>query len=108
MAKQKTKNQIQTHHNAYNKLVSHPEMVKALLTGFVDAEIVRHFDLNTLQKQSGNYVTDDLRDRESEFIWRMRFKDNWIYIYCWNSNQALITGWLYALHNISACFARTS
>ena len=80
MAKQRTKNQIPTHDNAYKNIFSHPEMVKALLTGFVDAEIVRHFDLNTLQKQSGNYVTDDLRDRESDIIWRVRFKENWIYI----------------------------
>ena len=94
MAKQKTKNQIPTHDNAYKNIFSHPEMVKALLTGFVDAEIVRHFDLNTLEKQSGNYVTDDLRDRESDIIWRVRFKENWIYIYLLLEFQSSVDRWM--------------
>ena len=94
MAKQMTKNQIPTHDNAYKNIFSHPEMVKALLTGFVDAEIVRHFDLNTLEKQSGNYVTDDLRDRESDIIWRVRFKENWIYIYLLLEFQSTVDWWM--------------
>lgn len=30
---------------------------------------------------SGSYVTDDLRTREDDIIWRVKYRDSWIYIY---------------------------
>ena len=94
MAKQKIKKQIPTHDNAYKKLFSHPEMVKALLTGFVDPGIVRYFNLDSLKKQSGNYVTDDLRDREDDIVWRVKFKDQWLYIYLLLEFQSGCDSWM--------------
>ena len=37
--------------------------------------------LSTLEKVNGSYVTDDLRSREDDVIWRVRFKDRWLYLY---------------------------
>lgn len=52
-----------SHDNSYKLLFTHPEMVTGLLKGFVDEEWVKQCDFKTLEKVSGSYVTDDLRDR---------------------------------------------
>jgi hypothetical protein len=45
------------------------------------AEWVQDFDMSTLERKNGNYVTDDLRERENDIIWRVRFKGKWLYLY---------------------------
>jgi len=65
----------------YRKLFSHPDMVRDLLTGFVKEEWVAELDLSTLERQSGSYISDDLREREDDSVWRVRFRDRWLYVY---------------------------
>lgn len=69
------------HDHSYKLLFSHPEMVKDLLIGFVKEEWVSQLDYSTLEKVSGSYVTDELRDREGDVIWRVRWGENWLYVY---------------------------
>ena len=69
------------HDNSYKSLFSHPEMVRDLIVGFLPAEWVQDFDMGTLERKNGNYVTDDLRERENDIIWRVRFKGKWLYLY---------------------------
>ncbi|NEX23888.1 Rpn family recombination-promoting nuclease/putative transposase, partial [Thiorhodococcus mannitoliphagus] len=33
------------------------------------------------EQVSGSYVSDDLRDREDDILWRVRFRDRWLYLY---------------------------
>lgn len=56
-------------------------MVRDLLRGFVNEPWLAELDLETLEKVSGSYVADDLRDREDDIIWRVRFHDRWLYLY---------------------------
>ncbi|WP_445004438.1 Rpn family recombination-promoting nuclease/putative transposase [Halomonas mongoliensis] len=69
------------HDHSYKLLFSHPEMVRDLLTGFVKESWVSQLDFSTLEKVSGSYVTDELRDREDDIIWRVRWGDDWLYVY---------------------------
>ena len=69
------------HDNAYKNLFSHPELIKDLLQGYVAEEWVEQLDYSTLEICSGSYVSDDLRDREDDIIWRIRHKEQWLYIY---------------------------
>jgi predicted transposase/invertase (TIGR01784 family) len=69
------------HDHSYKLLFSHPEMVADLLRGFVREPWVQELDFSSLEKMSGNYVTDDLRDREDDVIWRVRWGQEWLYIY---------------------------
>ena len=69
------------HDNSYKLLFSHPEMVRDLLVGFVQEPWLAELDLRTLEKVSGSYVSDDLRDREDDIIWRLQFKGRWLYLY---------------------------
>ncbi|MFC3392659.1 Rpn family recombination-promoting nuclease/putative transposase [Aidingimonas halophila] len=69
------------HDSSYKLLFSHQRMVRDLLTGFVKEAWVDELDLDSLEKASGSYVTDELRDRESDVIWRVRWGDTWLYVY---------------------------
>jgi predicted transposase/invertase (TIGR01784 family) len=70
------------HDHGYKLLFSHPEMVADLLRGFVREEWVQHLDFSTLEKVAGSFVTPDLRGRESDVVWRVRWaQDRWLYVY---------------------------
>jgi len=70
------------HDDGYKLLFSHPRMVEDLLLGFVQEDWVERLDFSTLERVSGNYVSDDLRERESDMVWRVGWGEgHWLYIY---------------------------
>jgi hypothetical protein len=69
------------HDHSYKLLFSHPRMVQDLLQGFVHEDWVRQADFSTLERVSGSYVSDDLREREDDVIWRVRLGPEWLYVY---------------------------
>jgi predicted transposase YdaD len=69
------------HDHSYKLLFSHPEMVADLLRGFVREDWVQQLDFSSLEKVSGTYVADDLREREDDVIWRVRWGQDWLYVY---------------------------
>jgi predicted transposase/invertase (TIGR01784 family) len=73
---------VAEHDNGYKRLFSHPEMVADLLRGFVREDWVHDLDFSTLERVSGSYVTPELRSRESDVVWRVRWeRDRWLYVY---------------------------
>ena len=69
----------QAHDQSYKLLFSEPEIVIDLLQGFVHEEWVKELDFSTLEKVSGSYISDDLRAREDDIIWRVKYRQSWIY-----------------------------
>lgn len=69
------------HDTGYKRLFSHREMVADLLGGFVHQPWVRELEFDTLERVSGSYVSDDFREREDDIIWRVRWRDQWLYVY---------------------------
>jgi predicted transposase/invertase (TIGR01784 family) len=68
--------------SGYKSLFSHPEMVEDLLRGFVREDWVRDLDFSTLEKVPGNYVAPNLMPRESDVVWRLRWRgDHVLYVY---------------------------
>jgi len=66
--------------HGYKHLFSHAELIRDLLQGFIHEPWVAELDLTTLERVNGSYVTADLREREDDLIWRVRFRDRWIYL----------------------------
>lgn len=70
------------HDNGYKLLFSHAELVADLIHGFVREDWVADLDLATLEKTGAGYVSDELRNRESDMVWRVRWgKEDWLYVY---------------------------
>ena len=71
------------HDSGYKLLFSHPEMVRDLLTGFVQGEWLNNADFSTLTRVNGSYVTqsDKLAQRHDDLVWKIRINDRWLYVY---------------------------
>lgn len=79
-------------HDNSDKLLSHPEMIRDLLTGFVREARVSQLDFHTLEKVGGSYVSDELRDRGDDVIWRLRWGGSHLYIYLLLEKGLALTG----------------
>ena len=69
------------HDHSYKLLFSHPEMVADLLRGFVHDDWVKDLDFASLERVGDGYVTDDLRERVDDIVWRVRLGPEWLYVY---------------------------
>lgn len=69
------------HDSGYKKLFSSPELVRQLLTSFVDEEWVNQIDYSTLQRIDKSFITDEFADRESDLIYRASFRGKDLYIF---------------------------
>ncbi|MEJ2445580.1 MAG: Rpn family recombination-promoting nuclease/putative transposase [Exilibacterium sp.] len=59
------------HDHSYKNLFSHAQMVEDLFKGFVEFDWVADLDFSTLEKLNNSYITDDLRDRADDIVWRV-------------------------------------
>jgi len=69
------------HDTVYKLLFSHDRMVRDLLVGFLPGKWTTDLDLDSLEKMNGSYVTDDLRGRHGDAVWRVRWGEDWLYVY---------------------------
>ena len=59
--------------HSYKLLFSHATMVAELLRGFIHEPWIKELDFNTLEKVNSSFISDDLREREDDLIWRVRW-----------------------------------
>ncbi len=69
-----------THDRGYKLLFSNKEMMRDLLLEFVTEEWVAGLDLDTLDRVHDSFVTDDLRERFDDIIWRVSFRGRTVYL----------------------------
>jgi len=71
-----------THHDrSYKLLFSHPQMVRDLLQGFVCKDWLAGLHYTSLERVSGDSVSDKLRARSNDLVWRMRRGSEWVHLY---------------------------
>jgi hypothetical protein len=56
-------------------------MVRDLLEGFVCKDQLPGLDYSSLERVTGDYVSDKLRARSNDIVWRLRWGDEWVYVY---------------------------
>ncbi|EGV27727.1 putative transposase [Thiorhodococcus drewsii AZ1] len=69
------------HDPSYKLLFSHRDLVADLIRGFVREDWVQQLDFTTLQRVSEIGISHDLREREDDMIWRLRWGERWVYVY---------------------------
>ncbi len=69
------------HDRSYKLIFSNPEMIRDLFIGFVDEPWVAEVDFSTLEREPNSYITDDLRERLDDIIWRVNIKGQPVYVY---------------------------
>jgi hypothetical protein len=68
------------HDHSYKLLFSNARMVRDLLEAFVAGGWVSDADFNTLERDNGTYIADDLRERADDIIWRVRCGEHLVYV----------------------------
>lgn len=66
---------------SYKNIFTHPQMIEELLQSFVKEDWVKLIDFSTLEKCNGSYVTDDLRERIDDVIWKVKWNGKDLYLY---------------------------
>ncbi|PNQ52301.1 hypothetical protein C1141_20915, partial [Vibrio agarivorans] len=59
------------HDSSYKQLFAHTRMVRDLFAGFLPDDGLPDLATASLEKVSASHVTDDLRSRHSDLIWRV-------------------------------------
>lgn len=67
--------------NQYKKLFSNPVLVKELFLSFINEELVKELDYDSLEKLDKSFITEEFIDRESDILYRINFKGKDLYIY---------------------------
>ncbi len=82
------------HDASYKLLFSAPELVRDLILGFVPDAWLHSLDYSTLEKMPGSYVSDDLRHRAQDVVWRVKVGPDWVYLYILIEFQSKIDSWM--------------
>ena len=68
------------HDETCKTLFAFPRMVEDLLRGFVGGAWIEQLDFATLEKLSADYVSDELRTRHGDTVWRVRCRGAWLHV----------------------------
>ena len=79
---------------SYKLLFSALEVVRDLVLGFIPDDWLHSLDYTTLEKIPGSYITDDLRDRADDVVWRVKADGEWVYLYLLIEFQSTADPWM--------------
>ena len=68
------------HDHSYKLLFAHARMVRELLETFVGGDWLAQVDFDTLERVSDGYISDDLRARADDIVWRVRYESGHVYL----------------------------
>jgi len=69
------------HDAGYKLLFSDSNIIRSLLADFLPWEWQGLLNLDSLEKVSGSHITDDVRSRHNDMIWRLHCGEDWVYLY---------------------------
>ena len=69
------------HDRGYKALFSHPQMVKELISSFVNEDFIKKIDFTTLKQENASFITDDHKSSEADIIWKVDIQGKPAFIY---------------------------
>ncbi len=102
MAKKQT-----PHDGSYRRLFSHAVMVEDLIRRYIAPPWISRLDFSTLETVPAHYVSDELEQRESDVVWRLRYgpSGDWFYLYILIEFQSRVAS---APLRVRTCRSRSS
>ena len=88
------KNSINPHDATYKAFFGYEEMVVSLLRGFVKKDFVADLDLSSLVHCDGEYITNDLRKRMGDCVWRITWRGQTSYLWLILEFQSTPDPWM--------------
>ena len=82
------------HDASYKHLFSSPKVVRHLVEGFIPDEEIKRLDFSTLERMNASYVSEDLRERADDVVWRVRTEEDWLYLYFLIEFQSGVDRWM--------------
>ncbi len=82
------------HDEGYKSIFDHREVVRDLLIGFVHEDWVSKLDMSTLEKVSSQFISEELLKRDNDILWRVRYGEDWIYVYILLEFQSTPNKWM--------------
>lgn len=82
------------HDAGYRSLFTDRLMIVHLIRGFITQPWVQDLDLETLELVSGSFVSDSMKTRENDVIWRVQFRGRWLYVYLLLEFQSTVDRWM--------------
>jgi len=68
--------------------------VRHLVEGFIPDEEIKRLDFSTLERMNASYVSEDLRERADDVVWRVRTEEDWLYLYFLIEFQSGVDRWM--------------
>ena len=68
------------HDESYKRLFASTRMVEDLVRGFAGGAWLAGADFTSLERLSSEYVSDELRRRHGDVVWRLRLGGRWAYL----------------------------
>ena len=78
----------------YKQLFGHPEMVRDLLAGFLDAAWARSLDVSAFERVNASYAGDHGKQRHEDVVWRAKIGGEWVYVYILLEFQSRPDRWM--------------
>lgn len=82
------------HDASYKLLFSATELVRDLVLGFIPDAWLHSLDYATLEKMPGSYISDDMRHRADDVVWRVKVGGDWVYLYILIEFQSKVDPWM--------------
>jgi len=76
------------HDARYKRFFSNPILLRELLESFVPEDFIRELDFSTLKRVDKSFVTEEFRERESDLIHQVRYRDSTVYIFARQGRRA--------------------
>ena len=76
-----TTNMGNNYYGSYKYLFSNPELVRDLVLGFIPDDWLHSLDYTSLQAVNASYVSDDMKQRHNDMVWKVKAGEEWLYLY---------------------------
>jgi predicted transposase/invertase (TIGR01784 family) len=78
----------------YKQLFAHPEMLRELLTGFLEADWAATLSVGAFERVNASYASERGKARHDDMVWRVNVGGEWVYVYILLEFQSRSDRWM--------------